>query len=382
MGGQILIRRGGAFVPVLGGASAQPVAATRQDLVPGTYTPDASTTGLLPGYTWTTAGIWFNGALLPGSVINGDYAPTTTDTLMENKVINGRFMPNGVRNTLRNCVIRGSAAGPADGAGQSYGLVQVGASVQDARIEDCLLLPQHPHYNMTGCYSHDYTALRLNVSRTVDGFGAFKANAPCNVHILACYVHDLNMVAPDPNHPNDALGPRTHNDGVQIQGGDGVEINGCAIEGIVSNFPASEGWIQATMDVTTNPPNVWAPPHKFSASGRCLATSCIIVTPNVGTPKISANHRIVNNLLIGGAAGGINYANVSGGAIGSQGDAGFIDGNRFDHWSDGPGAPSGTNPNNYTIRVGQVWTTNNIGSNNLYYDTLAPVVVRIGLVGN
>jgi hypothetical protein len=279
---------------------------------------------------------------------------------------------------VRNCVIRGSAAGPADGAGNSYGLVQVAALAQDARVEDCKLIPQHPHYNTTGCYSHDYTALRCDVSRTVDGFGAFKANAACNVSILGCWVHDLLMVSPDPNHTNDN---RTHNDCLQIQGGDGVNVEGNTFEGIVSNFPAGEGWIAATMDVTTNPPNVWAPPNKFSASGRCLATSCIIVTPNVGTPKISANHRIVNNLLLGGAAGGINYANVSGGAVGSQGDAGVIDGNRFDHWSDG-GTMSGTNPSSYTIRVGQVWTTNNIGPDNKYYDTLAPVVIRTGLVGN
>lgn len=368
---------GGVWIQIMGGTPTVPL--DRSQLVLGSYQPGPTNTGLLAGYTWSNTGMSFNGAPIANSVINGDYAPNGTDTLLQNTVINGQFMPGGVRNTIKNCVVRGTPAGAPTGANNNRGLVQVSALAQDARVIDCMLRPQTPGYSWFGCGTHDYTALRCDISRTVDGFAATKANAPTNVNIQGCWVHDLVMVSPDPNHTNDN---RTHNDCLQIQGGDGVNVDGNFFDAVVSNFPAGEGWVAATMDVTTNPPNVWAPPHRFSASGRCLATSCIVVTPNSGTPKISANHRIVNNWFFGGAAGGIDYANVSGGLVGSQGDAGVIDGNKFDHWSDGPLPLSGTSPNSYTIRIGEVWTANNIGTNNVYYDTLAPVVVRTGLVGN
>lgn len=374
MSGQILLRRSGLFVPILGGGPA--VADSRENLVPGTYFPDASTTGLMPGYTYDAAGIYQNGVLIPGSVLNGDQVYTGTDTLLENKLVNGRVILRGVRNRVKNCVIRGTTAGPPNGAGLGQALVQCDNLVQDAIIEDCKLIPNKPHYNWTGLYSHDFTALRCDISRVVDCGGMFRANLDTKAAFIGCYMHDLTLFNPDPNHAS--TDNRTHNDVIQIQGGYGGTILGNTLVGWLTNWPTGEGFVAATSDVTTNPPNVWAPPHRFSNSGNCVSTACIQVTPNVGTPKAVRDFVIRKNLIIGGATG-INFANPSGSAVGSQGSCGVISDNFFDHWQGEQG--SATSETGFTIRIGQAWSTPEI-ANNVYQDTLRPVTVRTGLVGN
>lgn len=379
-GGQLVQLQSGVWVPVLGGGISTPN--NRQDLIPGTYIADASNTGLLPGYTWDAAGIYYQGVLIPGSVINGDVTPSGTDTLTENKVVNGRFIPTGVRNTIRNCVIRGSAAGPPNGKGNGQGLVTCsGTTVSDARIEDCVICPQKPHYNWTGIYAHHYTAKRCNIFRTVDGANMFLANQPCQAALLGCYIHSLTLFTPDPNHFDPATGlgdNRTHNDIIQCQGGvGGQQIVGNTLVGWLENWPVGEGFVASTSDVTTNPPNVWAPPHVYSASGNCVSTSVIQVTVNVGTPKIANGLEIRKNLIIGGAVG-INFSDT-GAAVGSQGSAGIIADNLFDHWQGlGGGATSVTG---HTIDIGTVWTVEGV-SGNVYQNTLGPVQVRSGLRGN
>ena len=372
MGGQILMRQAGTFVPILGGG--QSTAGNRQDLVPGTYKPSAATTGLLPGYTWDAAGMYLNGVLIPGSLLTGDQVFTGTGGGLTNKVVNGRVICRGIGNTISNCVIRGSASGPPSGAGNGQGLVQCDNTCVDARINDCVLVPQMPSYNWTGLYSHDFTAQRCNIYRTVDGGGAFAANKNTNAKFWGCWLHDLTLFAPDPNHTGDL---RTHNDIIQIQGGYGTEIIGCLMEGFLSNWPVGENFVAATSDVTTNPPNVWAPPHAYSASGRCVSTSVIQITPNVGTPKVVKDNVIRNNWIVGGAVA-INYADT-GAADSSQGSAGVIQNNQFDHWQ-GIGG-SATSTTGHTIDVGIVWTEEGI-SGNVYEDTQAPVTVRANLRGN
>jgi hypothetical protein len=108
-----------------------------------------------------------------------------------------------------------------------------------------------------------------------------------------------------------------------------------------------------------------------------VSTSVIQVTPNVGTPKIVSDNVIRLNWIEGGATA-INYADT-GGAVGSQGSAGQIDGNLFDHFQGQGGSLTSTT--GHTIDIGAAWTTAGV-TNNRYVDTLLPVQVRTGLRGN
>lgn len=377
MTGQGLIMQAGTLVPILGGLGSDGAAvpSRRQDLVPGTYKPSAATTGLWDGYTWSTAGIIDpDGTLIPGSVINGDVINTGTDTLLDSKVVNGRIINRGTRNVSRNCVVRGTPAGAGTGPG-GMALWQCDNTVQDAQIEDSILVPQTPGYNWTAIFSHDGTARRVNAYRTVDSGGAFRADLDTKMRFHGCWFHDLTMYVPDPNHPKDVPVTRTHNDIIQIQGGFGTEIIGCWLQGHLSNWPVSEGFVASTSDVTTNPPNPWAPPHVYSASGRCVSTSVIQVTRNVGTTVHDITIR--DNWIEGGAVG-INFSDP-GLTAGSFGSAGDISGNRFDHWQ-GLGG-SATSTTGHTIDIGATWTVERV-TGNVYDDTGLPVQVRSGLRGN
>jgi hypothetical protein len=141
--------------------------------------PDETNTGIPSGTTLTNSGsmnVTVNGATLQNLNITGQLVITANNV------------------TIKNCRITSSDYYPIDYSGT--GLL----------IEDSEIIGQS--YNVTAGLSFDnYTARRVFVTGTADGF---KANS--NVLIEDCYVHLL------------AVGPSTHNDGVQATGGDSVTL--------------------------------------------------------------------------------------------------------------------------------------------------------------
>lgn len=102
-----------------------------------------------------------------------------------------------------------------------------GPDVKRVRVWRNRFRPQNPHAHLDAIRGHHFEAVRNDVSYVVDGFGVFNQyQRSASVKIHGNYVHDLVHYY-DPTigvvHPSDT---DTHNDGVQVQGGEDIEIIG------------------------------------------------------------------------------------------------------------------------------------------------------------
>lgn len=192
----------------------------------GTYIPGASTTGYTPGTEFTQR--------------SGDLISTSNGDVIENLDIDGYIYLRAQGQTVRNCVVRGS--GPIGGK-SNIGMIDCqNANCFGAQIYSVTLLPNLSCVStgLTGILGHDYTARYVDVSGTVDGFGANSGpdKTHANVTLEGCYAHGLAYLSPDANHPDD----HTHNDGFQVQYGGNFRVVGnnlqCLINPAVSNAPS------------------------------------------------------------------------------------------------------------------------------------------------
>jgi hypothetical protein len=136
---------------------------------------------------------------------------------------------------ITKSIIRG---GVATG---NRGVVNVtNAGVKNFVLEDSEVRPDKPSVLLDGVLGGNFTLRRVEVNGGVDTVKAFKSN----VTIEASWLHGTQYFANDPNHNG---GP-THNDGIQVQGGDKISIVGNRIEG------ASNAAIMVTQNsaATTN----------------------------------------------------------------------------------------------------------------------------------
>jgi PKD repeat protein len=204
----------------------------RAALVPGTYTPDASTTGLLPGWTEakltsTITGTNGNLQLVAGQVI-------------ENALIKCRVLrPTTGTATLRNCAITAELY-PYQSKATASALVDCTATgTGTLLIEDCLLEARGLalSYFVDGIHGFNYTARRVRIRHTVDAFGSVNthnSNGPINSVIEGCMGGELAYYTPDPTHADG----HTHNDGLQIFGNSGLIVRGNRIEAIIDTTVA------------------------------------------------------------------------------------------------------------------------------------------------
>lgn len=170
--------------------------------------PGASNTGVPPGVTLKPSGsITID---KPGSVVEG-------------LDITGEVMVLADNVTIRNCRITSGDYYPI----RYFDNDNVGLLVEDTEIIGT------SGDATAGISFANYTARRVNVHGTADGF---KADA--NVLIESCWVHDLSN------------GPGEHNDAVQSTGGKGVTIRNSTLEG-ASNAAVQTGDLGgATEDLT------------------------------------------------------------------------------------------------------------------------------------
>lgn len=228
----------------------------------GTYEPDTSTTGTIPGATLTA--------------LTGDQTITAAGTVIEDRDITGRVIVQAANVTIRNCRVRGSGAQSSNTAL----VVATHGAVSNLLVEDCTLVPDTPSIWWNGINGHDFTAKRVNAYHVVDGMGVYNTNAPgaaSGVLIEACYIHDLSYFTPDQNHAG--TDNQTHNDGVQLQGGLGTIIRHNRIDAYYATAVGTVGSI---------PPN------------QTGALAAIMLNKNVGT---LTDLQITDNWLRGGNIG-------------------------------------------------------------------------------
>lgn len=198
----------------------------------GTTKPDASNTGC---------------QIAQGSLttVNGDITVTVAGTEITGKYVIGRIRVQAANVWIHDNIVIGNGYSVGDTA-----LVDCNSpSCVNALIEFNTLnqVPATGNVYHNAVIGHDYTAQRNNISAVIDAFGVYNNNAgyqtgPTNVIIRGNYVKDLSYFSPDPNHGDN----RSHNDGVQIQGGTGCQIYGNTFNAIVSTTVGTAGGGPAT----------------------------------------------------------------------------------------------------------------------------------------
>lgn len=262
------------------GSGSPPTA--RDLLVAGTYEPDETTAGLLPG--------------VPLTPFFGDIVARNGQVL-QNLDIHGRVSGAATDVSAKNCRIRGGL-NPSSAQDSSRGLAHsTNAAVRRWMFEDCHIEPDTPHNSYNGFLGHDVTFRRCRFRHASDGGGIFNTNnpdAPVNVTVEGCLMDEFYFIRPSDT------GTRkegTHNDGIQISGGSNIRIVGNKIRMF---YDPTIGSASSTDPVTGNQYYPWM-----------TGTSCIIITPNVG---VVADVLIDRNWFDGGATS-VNVSEKGRGAI-------------------------------------------------------------------
>jgi len=211
-------------VSVTAGGSTTSLAAAytyldpRAALVPGSYRPDASTTGLIdPSVLQDVTGV---------SVFDD----SATQKTIWNKRFLDRVEIKGSGFTFRNCLF----AGPVTADLTKNGTESLGLQVTDNRaiglvVKDSTFLPQTPSRYSNNILGHDFSLYRVDSSGAVDGAsptGSAAPNQQVDVAIYASYIHDLVKFT-DPGHSDGV----SHSDGIQWAGGTDLTLIGNRIDG-------------------------------------------------------------------------------------------------------------------------------------------------------
>jgi PKD repeat protein len=243
----------------------------RANLVPGTYKPSSSTTGLLPGWSKSQLTKFTSTS---GANSAGAYWTPASNTTYTNTWFNVRVLIGAAKNVVfKNCWFDGGT----DIRGYQYGTGvidcnsgQTAYTANTVVVQDSVLESLIPNNATDGIVGHGYTVRRCDIRGTVDGCGAYHVGGgPIGVLIEACYIHDLAVLSPSPGHSNDV----THNDGVQMQGGSGVTIRGNTIS--VNASPTAS---KLTTKPNPYPPSV--PGQAISATPNTAKVTDVLIESN------------------------------------------------------------------------------------------------------
>lgn len=125
------------------------------------------------------------------------------------------------------------------------------AACVNCYIERCTFKPDYPNWQYNGIIGHDFVVRRSLFLWLNDAIGVYRTqqyNVDSNVQILCNYIDELAWFTGEMGvvHPSDT---KTHNDGIQIQGGNRTKIWGNYIGGFLSTDPTV-----GTNDIPTDRP--------------------------------------------------------------------------------------------------------------------------------
>ena len=160
---------------------------------------------------------------------DGDLVITKAGSTYSGLDIRGFVKVRAANVTIRKSIVRG---GSATG---NVGLVTIATpGATNFVIEDSELVPQNPSVWIDDIKGNNFTARRIDAHGGVD---AVKIHGD-NVLVEDSWLHATRYYSNDPNQGGGA----THNDGVQVLGGNNITIRHNTIEG------ATNGGLQVTQD--------------------------------------------------------------------------------------------------------------------------------------
>jgi hypothetical protein len=151
-------------------------------------------------------------------VVNADQTITKDGTVIDGWDIHGTVILHAKNVVIKNSIIRGNSTTAGECIVNASASDQAGLQVINSEI-----VPDYPSVNVgDGICGHDYTISGSNIHDVVDGAGVFGSN----VTITNNWIHNLPYYPVAPDHSNGS-----HNDGIQVEGGDNIHIVGNYISG-------------------------------------------------------------------------------------------------------------------------------------------------------
>lgn len=191
----------------------------REDLIIGVHEPTTDNTGVIPGSTLTA--------------YSGSYTISSATTI-EDKIISSRITINTTATVVfRNCLFNmdGFAIGPC--------VRSWAATAADCWFYDCTFQPvypahtnvdPHPSAPIRGIGGHGLRAIRCKFLHCVDAADTFDSDFNIADFLMQqCYIHQFAFWRPYTGAPEG-----THNDGIQVAGGNDIQILGNAFHGYLA----------------------------------------------------------------------------------------------------------------------------------------------------
>lgn len=195
--------------------------------------------------------------------VNGDITVRTPGTVLSGLDVHGFVNIKANNVTIKNSVVRG---GVATG---NTGLISATWGHTGLVVTDSTIYPEHPSVWQDGVKGGGFTLRRVNIWGTVDNVKVHGSN----VRVENSYLHGSVKYASDPNQKG---GP-SHNDAVQILGGNNITITGNTLVG------ADNAAIQVTQNFAPITNSVIS--KNYANNGGC--TFNVWITPTAGVPGLS-----------------------------------------------------------------------------------------------
>jgi hypothetical protein len=225
------------------------------------------------------------------TVHNGDLTVTTAGAVIDAMDIRGFLKIEANDVTVKRSIIRGRDPGTVNMA-----LVSAFSGSRNVTITDSTLRPGVRSANLDGLKGRGFTATRLDVSGTVDAALVFGDD----VTIQDSWFHDTAYFSPYRGQPDN----QTHNDAVQIEGGNHIRVTGNTLEGahnsavmitqnyarttdlmISGNRLSGGGCTVNLSDKNKGPMQVTLQDNRFGPS----RLDCAVVSPGTTKPSMTNN---------------------------------------------------------------------------------------------
>ena len=225
------------------------------------------------------------------TVHNGDLTVTTAGAVIDAMDIRGFLKIEANDVTVQRSIIRGRDPGTVNMA-----LVSAFSGSRNVTITDSTLRPGVRSANLDGLKGRGFTATRLDVSGTVDAALVFGDD----VTIQDSWFHDTAYFSPYRGQPDN----QTHNDAVQIEGGNHIRVTGNTLEGahnsavmitqnyarttdlVISGNRLSGGGCTVNLsDKNKGPMQVTLQDNRFGPS----RLNCAVVSPGATKPTMTDN---------------------------------------------------------------------------------------------
>jgi hypothetical protein len=161
-------------------------------------------------------------------VHNGDLTISTPGTVIDGLDIRGFVRVDAADVVIRNSIVRGGTPVRVEG------VITMRSKAKNVLIEDTEVYPSQKSVMLDGIKGAEFTARRVHVHGGVDNIKVHGSN----VRIEGSYLHSQDYYASDPLQKG---GP-THNDALQLLGGDNITV--------VGNTLISDKTLNAALQIT------------------------------------------------------------------------------------------------------------------------------------